>query len=94
MRQDGEYQQRRGDVYLSLIHILDGYVPLREGEIRLYRAIREGVPLVDAAIYKLVRMTGGVSVKCAEVRAERELQEFLRTVPAGRGQRGINAFLE
>ncbi len=74
--------------------ILDGYVPLREGEIRLYRAIREGVPLVDAAIYKLVRMTGGVSVKCTEVRAERELQEFLRTVPAGRGQRGINAFLE
>ena len=74
--------------------ILDGYVPLRGGELRLYRAIREGVPVVDAAIYKLIRMTAGVGVKCAEIRAERELQSFLRTVPVGRGQRGINAFLE
>lgn len=74
--------------------ILDGYVPLRSGELRLYRAIREGVPVVDAAIYKLIRMTGGVGVKCAETRAEQELQNFLRTVSVGRGQRGINAFLE
>lgn len=59
--------------------ILDGYVPLRGGELRLYRAIREGVPVVDAAIYKLIRMTGGVSVKCTEARAERELQSFLGT---------------
>lgn len=74
--------------------MLNGYVPLRGGELRLYRAIREGVPVVDAAVYKLVRMTGGVDVKCADARAERELRGFLRTVPTGRGQRGINAFLE
>ena len=32
---------------------LDGYVPLRNGEIQLYRAIREAIPVVDAAIAKL-----------------------------------------
>ena len=30
---------------------LGEYVPLRNGEARLYRAVREAVPVVDAAIY-------------------------------------------
>ena len=34
--------------------VLDGYVPLGRGETALYRSIREAVPLVDAAIWKLV----------------------------------------
>lgn len=73
---------------------LGEYVPLRNGETRLYRAVREAVPVVDAAIYKLIRMTGGLTVRCEDRRAERELGEFLRTVPAGRGQFGLNAFLD
>ena len=73
---------------------LGEYVPLRSGETRLYRAVREAVPVVDAAIYKLIRMTGGLRVCCEDRAAERELGEFLRTVPAGRGQYGLNAFLD
>ena len=74
--------------------MLGNFSPLRSGEIRLYRAVREAVPVVDAAIYKLIRMTGGVSAACGDSAAERELQEFLRTVPAGRGQYGLAAFLD
>ena len=74
--------------------VLGDYVPLRNQEARLYRAVREAVPVVDAAIYKLIRMTGGLSVSCASKAAERELGEFLRTVPVGRGQFGLNAFLD
>ena len=74
--------------------MLGDYVPLRRGEMRLYRAVREAVPVVDAAIYKLIRMTGGVSVQCENESAEKLLQEFLKTVPVGRGQYGVNAFLE
>ena len=74
--------------------ILDGYVPLRNGETRLYWAVREAVPVVDAAVYKLIRMTGGVSARCGDQAAERALGEFLRTVPTGRGQAGVNAFLD
>ncbi len=73
---------------------LERYVPLWSGETQLYRAIREAVPVVDAAIYKLVRLTGGVQARCGDARAERELREFLRTVNAGREQYGFNAFLE
>ena len=74
--------------------MLGNFSPLRSGEIRLYRAVREAVPVVDAAIYKLIRMTGGVSAACGDSAAERELREFLRTVPAGRGQYGLAAFLD
>lgn len=70
------------------------YVPLSRGEHELYRSVREAVPVVDAAIYKLIRMTGGVTVRCGDSLAEAELREFLQTVPVGRGQVGINAFLD
>ncbi len=73
---------------------LDGYVPLNRGEIALYRAIREAVPVVDAAICKLVRLCGGVSAACRDKRAQEGLDRFLRTVPVGRGQRGIQSFLD
>ncbi len=73
---------------------LDGYVPLHHGEIGLYRAIREAVPVVDAAVGKLVRLCGGVKAVCRDQRAQEGLERFLRTVPVGRGQRGIQAFLD
>ena len=48
---------------------LDRYVPLSSGEVELYRAIREGVPLVDAAIWKLVRLCCGTTPRCGDGRA-------------------------
>ncbi|NCE64685.1 serine/threonine protein phosphatase [Pseudoflavonifractor sp. 524-17] len=74
--------------------LLDGYVPLRNGEIALYRSIREAVPVVDAAILKLVRLVGGVAVQAEDPAAAPGLAEFLRTVNTGRGQRGLQSFLD
>ena len=74
--------------------VLDGYVPLRSGEGELYRSIREAVPVVDAAIWKLIRLAGGVRVQCGRRELQGELDRFLRTVNAGRGQRGLQAFLD
>ena len=73
---------------------LQEYVPLRSGEARLYRAVREAVPVVDAAICKIIRMVGGVTAACGGGAAEQALGAFLLTVPVGRGQAGINAFLD
>ena len=87
-----EVQQRNSERHP--FGMLGDYVPLRKGEMKLYRAGREAVPVVDAAIYKLIRMTGGMSVRCEHPAAEALLKEFLRTVPVGRGQFGVNAFLE
>lgn len=74
--------------------VLDGYVPLRHGEIAIYRAIREAVPIVDAAIWKIVRLSGGVKVTCRDQKAQEGLDWFLRHVDTGRGQRGIQSFLD
>lgn len=74
--------------------MFDNYAPLGGGELKLYRSIREAVPVVDAAIMKVIRLTGGFHAACADRRAEEALNRFLRTVDAGRGQRGIDAFLD
>ena len=74
--------------------LIDGYVPLHQPEFSLYRAIREAVPVVDAAVAKLVRLSGGVTVQCRDSAAQESLERFLKTVPTGRGQRGIQSFLD
>ena len=74
--------------------IMDGYVPLRNGELKLYRAIREAVPVVDAAVVKMIRLTGGVTAKCDDKAAEAGLKRFLESVRTGRGQNGINSFVD
>ena len=50
--------------------LLDGYVPLGSTETRLYRMIREAVPVVDAAILKIVRLTGGFEARCTDKKAQ------------------------
>ncbi|MDR3313155.1 MAG: serine/threonine protein phosphatase [Oscillospiraceae bacterium] len=62
-------------------------------EARLYYSLREAVPLIDAAVFHLVRLVGGFRVGCADARAERWLAETLALLPAGGNQRGIHAFV-
>ncbi len=64
------------------------------GQMELYRQIREAIPIVDAAILKLIRLTGGVRVRTENPKAQSEMEIFLRDVPTGRGQRGIQTFLD
>ena len=72
---------------------IGGQVPLGGSEAMLYRGIRCSIPILDAAVGKLTRLVGGFSVKCGDSGAQKELERFLRTVPVGRGQVGIENFL-
>lgn len=72
---------------------LRGYVPLCRGEERIYQQMREAIPVLDAAVGKLVRLSGGFHAQCRNAAAQQKLNNFLRTVPCGRGQFGINNFL-
>ena len=72
---------------------LRGYVPLGSGEERVYRELREAIPVLDAAVGKLVRLSGGFNVECENKLAQEKLNRFLDTVPCGRGQYGMNNFL-
>ncbi len=72
---------------------LKGFTPLGGGEERVYRELREAIPVLDAAVGKMVRLCGGFTVKCRDVRAQELLDAFLRRCPCGRGQMGIDSFL-
>ena len=72
---------------------LRGFVPLGTGEERIYRQLREAIPVLDAAVGKLVRLSGGFEVECKNPRSQQALENFLRSVPCGRGQVGIDSFL-
>ena len=73
--------------------MLRGYGALGGAEERMYRQVREAVPVLDAAVGKLIRLCGGFTVACPGKQAEERLKEFLKTVNCGRGQRGIDSFL-
>ena len=72
---------------------LRSFTPLGGGEARMYRQLREAIPVLDAAVGKLVRLSGGFAVACKNPTAQRKLEEFLRTMPCGYGQVGIDSFL-
>ncbi len=72
---------------------LRSFTCLGAGEAQIYRQLREAVPVLDAAVGKLVRLSGGFSVKCRNAAAQKKLEEFLRTAPCGYGQVGFDSFL-
>ena len=72
---------------------IDSYTPLSNPQLKLYATLREAVPIIDAAILKLVRMTGGFKVECSNKRTEKALADFLRQVNVGGNQLGIEAFI-
>ena len=74
--------------------LLETLTPAAGSEIQTYRLIRQLVPIVDAAVRKVVRLAGGFCVKCDSEQAERALGQFLRTVNTGNGQRGLQSFLD
>lgn len=60
---------------------------------RMYNALREAIPVVDAAIFKIIRLTGGFTLRCGDAGTERRLARFLDTVPVNGTQCGLEAFL-
>lgn len=69
------------------------FQPLGGGEERIYRELREALPVLDAAVGKMVRLCGGFQPKCRNPKAQERLETFLKTVPCGRGQVGMDSFL-
>ena len=72
---------------------MKGFTPLGGNEERVYREMREAIPVLDAAVSKMVRLCGGFEVKCRSSEAQKRLEEFILTVPCGRGQVGMDSFL-
>ena len=74
--------------------VLDRHNPLNRPEFQVYDAIRESVPIVSAAIDKIIRLVGRFDVECTDARAESELNRFLKYVPTGIASNGIYGFVD
>lgn len=70
---------------------LSEYLPPNRGEYRLYRELREAVPLIDAAVAQIVRLTISFTVECDHPASQRELERFAQQVNATGGM-GLSSF--
>ncbi|MGN0458115.1 MAG: serine/threonine protein phosphatase [Eubacterium sp.] len=73
---------------------LNTYTPLVSVNNRVFRSIREGVPIIDSAIHKIVRLMGGFRLVTGDERIDLEMNRFLEGINVGGNQRGIQAFID
>ncbi len=72
---------------------LSSYIPGVSPDYEHYRSLREAIPVIDAAIYKLIRLLGEFEISCENEKAEKELKSFLQNVNVGGTRKGIDAFI-
>ena len=72
---------------------LQNYTPLSTADMALYKSLREAIPIIDAAIYKLIRLIGTFSVTCDNKAVQELLEDFLRNVSVSGTRQGIDAFV-
>lgn len=73
--------------------LLDQYSPLMTTQLRLYDTLREGIPIIDAAILKIIRLIGGFKLVCENKKAEYDLNNFAQTVKVGGISIGLESFI-
>ena len=60
----------------------------------LYRMLREAIPVIDTAIHKIVRLTGGFTVKANNGRNQAQLEDFIRNINVGGAGKGLQQFID
>ena len=63
-------------------------------EYRLYRELRERVPVIDAAIMKIIRLMGDFDFVCEDEGSYRALKDFSDTVRVGGVGVGLSQFVD
>ncbi|MBR1822913.1 MAG: serine/threonine protein phosphatase [Ruminococcus sp.] len=63
-------------------------------EKELYDRLRFAVPIIDAAIMKMIRLTGGFRVICSDEEYQDVLDRFLENVPVGISGRSVGTFVD
>lgn len=63
-------------------------------EAELYRRLRFAVPIVDAAIHKIIRLTGDFRLVCSDSSMQKSLDCFVKNVPVGASMRSLQSFAD
>ncbi|MBQ7006136.1 MAG: phage portal protein [Clostridia bacterium] len=72
---------------------LSSYNPMSGYDMALYKSLREAVPVIDAAIYKIIRLIGSFSIITDDDEAGLLVKDFLKAVKVGGTRQGIDAFV-
>ncbi len=68
--------------------------PVQLYTYELFETVRRTVPILDAAISKLVRLVGSFRVECGDERMQSRLDAFLREVPVGLTGQSVYSFID
>ena len=68
------------------------YLPLETPDCALYDAMRQSVPVIDAAIDKIVRLAIGFRLECDDPAHTALLRDFARDVRVGPSSQGLKQF--
>jgi hypothetical protein len=60
----------------------------------LYDSLRAQVPIIDAAISKIVRLTGGFHIVCEKDGTSKKVEEFFNRLPISMSGRSLGTFCE
>lgn len=71
---------------------LSSFVPMSLNN-RVYASLKEGIPLIDAAISKIVRLCGGFHYETGNFALDTQINSFFENVNVGGNQTGICAFV-
>lgn len=74
-------------------YLFDQYTPLAAGEYKLYQTLKEAIPIIDAAIGKIIRLIGEFAITCENRQLEKEINYFLQTVQVGSTGNGACCFV-
>lgn len=73
--------------------VINSYIPLQRSDLKLYRELREAIPVIDAAIEKIVRLTGKFKITSENEAAAHDLNQFLDSINVNGTGAGISAFI-
>ncbi len=64
----------------------------RKVDMEFYEVLREAIPVIDAAIWKLVSLDGNITIEGNNEKLVDEIQDWIDNVPVNDMQKGLHAF--
>ena len=82
-----------GSVLSNPFYTFSNYTPMNVDN-RIYAQLREGVPIIDSVINKIVRLMGGFRFETDNESLSNAMNEFFACVNVGGNQQGIQSFVD
>ncbi|MBR2734754.1 MAG: hypothetical protein IKE05_01000, partial [Clostridia bacterium] len=73
--------------------ILNNYSDNTTQQWKLYRSLKEAVPIIDAAISKIIKLTGEFKIDCDDPILQEKINKFISNIQVNSCAIGANSFI-